>query len=147
MSSLNRVFLMGNLTRDPELKYTPQGTAVCRFSIAVNRKFMQGNEWKTDVQYFQIVVWGKSGENCEKYLAKGRPVFVEGRLQNRSWEKDGIKHTVTEIIAENTQFLGSIGGKNHDRSGSQKSDSASQDEAASPTQGSLPDSGSDEVPF
>lgn len=147
MSSLNRVFLMGNLTRDPELKYTPQGTAICRFSIAVNRKFMQGNEWKTDVQYFQIVVWGKSGENCSKFLSKGRPVFVEGRLQNRGWEKDGTKHTVTEIIAESIQFLGSNVGKSQDRSDRQKSDAASQDEAASPTQGSLPDSGSDEVPF
>lgn len=106
MSSLNRTFLMGNLTRDPELKYTPQGTPVCRLGIAVNRKFKQGDAWKTDVQFFNVVVWGKTGENCREYLVKGRPVFVEGRLQNRSWEKDGVKHTMTEIVADSVQFIG-----------------------------------------
>lgn len=133
MSSFNKTYLMGNLTRDPELKYTPQGTPVCRLGIAVNRKFKQGEAWKTDVQFFSVVVWGKSGENCREYLVKGRPVFVEGRLQNRSWEKDGVKHTITEIIAETVQFIG--GKPQGEREPEQKADEPS------------PEMQTDEVPF
>jgi len=109
MASLNRVFLMGNLTRDPELKFTPQGTAIAKFSIAVNRQYKGSDgELKKQTDFFNIVVWGKQGENCSKYLAKGRPVHVEGRLQNRSYEtQDHQKRTVTEIVADNVQFLGS----------------------------------------
>ena len=107
--SLNKVFLLGNLTRDPELRHTAQGTSVATFGIAVNRTY-RGNdgENKTEVSFFNIVVWGKIGENCAKFLSKGRPVLIEGRLQNRSYEtQDGQKRTVTEIIADNVQFLGS----------------------------------------
>ena len=105
--NFNKVFLAGNLTRDPELKYTPQGVAVCTMGIAVNRTF-KGNdgEQKKEVQFFTVVVWQKQAENCGKYLTKGSPVHIEGRLQNRSWEKDGQKRTVTEIVAESVQFLG-----------------------------------------
>ncbi len=107
-ANLNKVFLIGNLTRDPELKFTPQGTAVARFSIAVNRQFKSADgERKEEVNFFNIVVWGKSGENCSKFLTKGRSVHVEGRLQNRSYEtQDKQKRTVTEIVADNVQFLG-----------------------------------------
>jgi len=106
MASLNKVFLMGNLTRDPELKHTGQGNSVCNFSIAVNRKYKQGEEWKTEVAFFNVVVWGKSGENCAKYLTKGKSVLVEGRLNNRSWEaQDGTKRSATDIVADNVQFL------------------------------------------
>ncbi len=101
MSSLNKVFLLGNLTRDPELRQTANGTSVCNFSIAVNEGF--GDKKKTS--FFNIQSWQKTAEACAKYLAKGRPVLVEGRLQNRSYEKDGQKRTVTEIVAENVQFL------------------------------------------
>lgn len=107
--NLNKVFLLGNLTRDPELRHTAQGTSVANFSIAVNRSY-KGNdgEFKKETSYFNIIVWGKSGENSAKYLTKGRPVLVEGRLQNRSYEtQDGQKRTVTEIVADNVQFLGS----------------------------------------
>ncbi len=107
--NLNKVFLLGNLTRDPELRHTAQGTSVANFSIAVNRTY-KGNDgdFKKETSYFNIIVWGKTGENCAKFLTKGRPVLVEGRLQNRSYEtQDGQKRTVTEIIAENVQFLGS----------------------------------------
>ena len=111
-ANLNKVFLMGNLTRDPELKYTPQGTAVCKLGIAVNRQYKGADgELKKQVDYFNIVVWGKSGENCGKFLNKGRPVLVEGRLQNHSFEtQDKQKRTVTEIVADNVQFLGGSGG-------------------------------------
>lgn len=109
--SLNKVFLVGNLTRDPELRFTAQGTAVANFSIAVNRSYKAGDgEFKKDVNFFNIVVWGKQGENCSKFLNKGRSVLVEGRLQNRSYEtQDGNKRTITEIVADNVQFLGGRG--------------------------------------
>ncbi|HNV72592.1 MAG TPA: single-stranded DNA-binding protein [Candidatus Ozemobacteraceae bacterium] len=112
-ANLNRVFLVGNLTRDPELNYTPQGTAVGKFSIAVNRQYKGSDgEMKKQTDFFNIVVWGKTGETCKKFLTKGRSVLVEGRLQNRSYEtQDKQKRTVTEIVADNVQFLGgSMGG-------------------------------------
>lgn len=111
--NLNKVFLLGNLTRDPELRHTAQGTSVANFSIAVNRTY-KGNDgdFKKETSYFNIIVWGRIGENCAKYLTKGRPVLVEGRLQNRSYEtQDGQKRTVTEIVADNVQFLGSGSGR------------------------------------
>jgi single-strand DNA-binding protein len=108
MANLNKVFLIGNLTRDPELKFTPQGTAVCKLGIAVNRQYKSSDgELKKQTDFFTVVVWGKTGENCSKFLAKGRPVFIEGRLQTRSYEtQDNQKRSVTEIVADNVQFLG-----------------------------------------
>jgi len=111
--NLNKVFLLGNLTRDPELRHTAQGTSVANFSIAVNRTY-KGNDgdFKKETSYFNIIVWGKTGENCAKFLTKGRPVLVEGRLQNRSYEtQEGQKRTVTEIVADNVQFLGGCRGE------------------------------------
>jgi len=112
MANLNKVFLIGNLTRDPELKFTPQGTAVAKLGIAVNRQYKGSDgELKKQTDFFTVVVWGKTGENCSKFLSKGRPVFVEGRLQTRSYEtQDKQKRTVTEIVADNVQFLGGPGG-------------------------------------
>lgn len=108
MASLNRCMLMGNLTRDPELKYTPQGTAVCKFGLAVGRKFkLQDGQMQEQTTFFNIVVWGKSAENVSKYLSKGRPVFIEGRIDIRDYEdKEGNKRKVTEIVADQVQFLG-----------------------------------------
>ena len=100
---------MGNLTRDPELRYTPNGAAVTSFGLAVNRKFKQGDEWKEDVCFVDITVWGKQGENCAEYLSKGRPAFVEGRLQYSTWESDGQKKSKLEVVANTVQFLGSRG--------------------------------------
>jgi len=110
--NLNKVFLIGNLTRDPELKFTPQGTAVAKLGIAVNRQFKGSDgELKKQTDFFNVVVWGKNGENCSKFLSKGRSVCVEGRLQNRTYEtQDKQKRTVTEIVADNVQFLGGPGG-------------------------------------
>ena len=93
MANLNKVFLLGNLTRDPELRYTPSGTAVSTFGLAVNRKYKQNDEWTDDVCYVDIVSFGKQAENCTEYLSKGSLVFIEGRLQWRSWEgEDGQCH-------------------------------------------------------
>ena len=105
---LNRVFLMGNLTRDPELRYTPAGQAVTNFSIAINRNYTtQSGEKKEDTCFVRVAVWGKQAENCAQYLSKGKPVFVEGRLQSRSWEtEDGQKRSALDVVASSVQFLG-----------------------------------------
>lgn len=108
MASLNKAFLIGNLTRDPELRYLPSGTAVATFTVAVNRRYtLQSGEKKEDTTFMPIVVWGRRAETCGEYLNKGSAVFVEGRIQNRSWQgQDGQKRTTTEVVADNVQFLG-----------------------------------------
>jgi len=112
MASFNKVLLMGNLTRDPELRYTSGGSPVCNFSLAINRYYndKKSGERKEETTFMRITVWGKTGENCAQYLSKGRPVFVEGRLQSRSWETDdGQKRSAVDVVADNVQFLGSRG--------------------------------------
>jgi single-strand DNA-binding protein len=110
MASLNKVMLIGNLTRDPELRVTPKGTAICTFSIAVNRKFKDdsGGE-REEVTYVDIEAWGKSGENISKYCTKGRPLFVEGRLRLDQWEDKTTKEKRSrmKVVCDNFQFLGS----------------------------------------
>lgn len=108
MANFNKVYLIGNLTKDPELRYTPQGTAVVNLRLAVNRKFRDKNqELKEEVCFITVVVWNKQAEACNQYLHKGRPVFIEGRLQSRSWEDNsGQKRNVIEVRAERIQFLG-----------------------------------------
>ncbi|MDD4894736.1 MAG: single-stranded DNA-binding protein [Candidatus Omnitrophica bacterium] len=113
MASFNKVLLIGNLTKDPELRYTPQGTAVVNLRIAVNRKFRDKNqELKEEVCFVTAVVWNKQAETCNQYLHKGSPVLVEGRLQSRSWEDaSGQKRNVLEVRAERVQFLGAAPAK------------------------------------
>lgn len=108
MASLNKVMLIGNLTKDPELRYTPSGIAVANIRIAVNRKYKdKSGENKEEVCYITVTTWDKQAEVCNQYLKKGRPIFVEGRLQSRSWETtDGQKKSTIEIRAERIQFLG-----------------------------------------
>jgi single-strand DNA-binding protein len=109
MASLNKVLIIGNLTRDPEMRYTPQGTAVATLRVAVNRRFRDKNtgENKEEVCFINAIVWDKQAETCNQYLSKGRPVFIEGRLQSRNWEDaQGQKRSVIEIRAERVQFLG-----------------------------------------
>ena len=108
MASLNKVFLIGNLTKPPELRYTPSGTAVADLRLAVNRNYTtQGGEKREETCFLTIVVWGKQAESCGEYLDKGSPILVEGRLQTREWEaKDGGKRTVIEVVAERVQFMG-----------------------------------------
>ena len=108
MASLNKVFLIGNLTKPPELRYTPSGTAVADLRLAVNRNYTtQGGEKREDTCFLTVVVWGKQAESCGEYLDKGSPILVEGRLQTREWEaKDGGKRTVIEVVAERVQFMG-----------------------------------------
>ena len=111
-ASLNKVMLIGNLTRDPELRYLPSGQAVTTFTVAVNRTYnSQAGEKKEEVSFIRVVVWAKRAEVCNEYLKKGSGVFVEGRLQSRSWEaQDGTKRSTLEVIAQNVQFLSRSGG-------------------------------------
>ncbi len=118
MASFNKVLLMGNLTRDPELRYTASGAAVASFGLAVNRKYKAGDEWKEEVCFVDITVWAKQAENCAEYLHKGSPVFLEGRLNFQSWETDtGQKRNKLEVVANNIQFLGRPGAGRDDAPG------------------------------
>src|SRR3989338_2958470 len=107
MANLNKVFLMGNLTRDPELRYVPSGAPVATFGLAVNRRYVtQNGEKKDEVCFVRVVVFGKQAESCSQYMNKGRLVFIEGRLQYRSWEQEGQKRSTLDIVADRVQFLG-----------------------------------------
>jgi len=108
MAGINKVILIGNLGSDPEVRYTPDGTAVANFSIATSDEWTDKGtgERKKRTEWHRIVAWRKLGEICGEYLSKGRQVYVEGKLQTRSWEKDGVTRYSTEIIASDVQFLG-----------------------------------------
>lgn len=108
--SFNQVILMGNLTRDPELRNIPSGQSVTSFSLALNRSYKgQDGEWKEATDFVDVVAWGPLGERVAQYVTKGRPVLVNGRLQSRSWEQDGQKRSKLEVIAQDVTFLGSRG--------------------------------------
>ncbi|HIE11427.1 MAG TPA: single-stranded DNA-binding protein [Kiritimatiellae bacterium] len=107
MVSLNRVFLAGNLTRDPEVRYTPSGTAVADLSLAVNRTYTSGGERREETCFVNVVVWGRQAENCGQYLGRGSPVLIEGRLQLDQWQTDqGEKRSQLRVVAIRVQFLG-----------------------------------------
>ena len=114
--SLNRVQLIGNLTRDPELRYTPQGTAVCTFSVATNRQWKtESGEQKDDAEFHRTVAWDKLAEICGQLLGRGKPVFVEGRLQTRKWQtKEGEDRTTTEIVINDMIIMERVGAATSD---------------------------------
>ena len=150
MASLNRVFLIGNLTRDPELRYTPGGVAVASFGLAVNTQIFSksGGEPKEETCFIKIVVWGKQAESCNQYLKKGRPVFVEGRLVYRSWEQEGKTRTTIEVKADRVQFLGarpSDSAGSSSRAEEPSPDASRQEEPA--VEGAGTGAGDDEPPF
>ena len=147
-SNINRVVLVGNLTRDPELRHTPSGTAVCKLRIAVNTRQKDGTtgEWGDKPNYFDVTVWGSQGENCAQYLAKGRPVGIDGRLDWREWEQEGVKRQAVEIIADNVQFLGSReGGGGEGGGGNQFVPAAAA--AAENNADFAPQAADDDIPF
>lgn len=125
--SFNQVTLMGNLTRDPELRQIPSGQSVCSFSLALNRSYKGGDgEWQETTDYVDVVAWAALGERVAQYVTKGRPVLVSGRLQSRSWEQDGQKRSKLEVVAQDVTFLGGRnddGGSNFSPSDSPKSSS------------------------
>ena len=139
MASYNRVILMGNLTRDVDLKYTQSGMAVTNFGIAVNEKRKQGDQWVDDPCFIDVTAWGKTAEVAGQYLSKGSPVFIEGRLKLDTWEKDGTKHSKLKVTCDRLQLIGSKG------EGGSRAPQSSSDASYSPE----PQSGftNDEIPF
>ncbi len=124
--SFNQVILMGNLTRDPELRQTPGGQNVCSFSLALNRSYKDSSgEWQEATDYIDIVAWGPLGERVSQYLSKGRRCLVQGRLQSRSWEQDGQKRNKVEVLANDVTFLDSRGEGGEAGEGGSRASSAS----------------------
>ena len=109
MASLNRVMCIGNVGREPEMNYSASGTAITKFSVAMNERFTSNGQQQERTEWANVVTFGKLAENCAQYLTKGRQVYVEGRMQTSNWEKDGVKHYRTEVVAERVTFLGSGG--------------------------------------
>lgn len=161
MANLNKVMLMGNLTRDPEVRYTPKGTAVGDLGIAVNRRVSDGNgNWTDETTFVDVTVWGSNAENAQKFLSKGRGVFIEGRLQMDTWEdkQSGQKRSKLKVVAEVLQFLpdGKGGSQTRQPSGSSGGNGggySSPSRPSGPPQGGSPaDSGDyhdeeDDIPF
>ena len=146
MAGVNKVILVGNLGRDPELRYTQNGQAVVNFTLATSENWKDKNtgERQERTEWHRIVVWGRAGENCAQYLSKGRTVYVEGRLQTREWEdKEGQKRRTTEINAQTVQFLGGPRGSGGDSEGPPSSPS---DPGSSPPDAAPPGPG-DDIPF
>jgi single-strand DNA-binding protein len=106
MADINHVVLVGRLTRDAELKYTAGGQAVCKFSIAVNRRRKNGDQWEDEANYFDVVLWGRQGESLNQYLVKGKLVGVDGELRQDRWQQDGQNRSRVEVVANNMQLLG-----------------------------------------
>jgi single-strand DNA-binding protein len=133
MVDLNRVVLIGRLTRDAELKYTAGGQAVCKFSIAVNRRRKNGEQWVDEPNFFDIVLWGRQGEAVNQYLVKGKMVGIDGELRQDRWEQDGQNRSKVEIVAANLQLLGGApgasggGGSSYSRSEGQDRSSGYRD--------------------
>lgn len=143
--SINSVVLVGNLTKDPELRHTPSGTAVTTLRIAVNDRVKRGEEWQDAAYYFDVTVWGRTAENCAQYLAKGRPVGIQGKLTWREWDaQDGTKRQSVEVVADNVQFLGGRDGAGEAGGGGQQfvpqgaAQSSSDDFPAAPADDDIP---------
>ncbi len=120
--SVNQVTLMGNLTRDPEVRTTPTGQSVCSFSLALNRAYRDKNDqWQEATDFVDVVAWGPLGERVAQYLSKGRRALVQGRLQSRSWEQDGQKRSKLEVLASDVTFLDSRGGEGGEEGGAPQS--------------------------
>lgn len=130
--SFNQVVLMGNLTRDPELRNTPSGQSVCNFGLALNRSYKNAEgEWVEATDFVDIVAWGPLGERVAQYLTKGRPALVNGRLQSRSWEQDGQKRSKLEVVAFDVTFLGGPSGGTSTTQTDEPADDKSSDTAKS----------------
>jgi single-strand DNA-binding protein len=146
MGSVNKVILIGNLCADVELKYTPSSRAVANLRIATNEVYKdKSGERQEKTEFHRVTVWGDTAENCSKYLAKGRSVYVEGKLQTRSYEKDGQKHYSTDIIAERVVFLGGGNGARSEGDGAHRGDGGGQQRGPMTPPGDGP--GDDDIPF
>lgn len=152
MASYNRVVLVGNLTRDVELRFTPQGTAVTDISLAVNERVKRNDQWVEEVNFFDVTLWGRTAEVAGEYLSKGSSILIEGRLKLDRWEQEGQKRSKIKIVGEKMQMLGSRGGGGGGSPSSNSNNSSSNNQnpqnsetpQAAPAQGPPP---ADEVPF
>jgi single-strand DNA-binding protein len=136
MASFNRVILVGNLTRDPELRYIPSGMAVSDVTLAVNDRFKRNDQWVEEATFVDITLWGRTAEIANEYLSKGSPVLIEGRLKLDRWEKDGQKHSKLKVTGERLQLLGSREGGGGGGRGGRSSGSSSS--GGSSTSGDAP---------
>jgi single-strand DNA-binding protein len=146
MADLNHVTLLGRLTRDAELKYTSGGQAVCKFSIAVNRRRKNGDQWEDEPNFFDIVLWGRQGESLNQYLVKGKMVGVDGELRQDRWQQDGQNRSKVEIVANNLQLLGSSGG-GQARPQAESHPAQSDSKPYEPQNGGESDGFADDIPF
>ncbi len=150
MASVNKVILIGNLTRDPETRHTPKGSAVTELGLAMNRKYKVDEETKEEVTFVDVAFWGASGETIAKYLSKGNPIYIEGRLQLDTWEdkQSGQKRSKIRVIGERFQFLGGGGGESNAQPRPAQQAAAPSPQPA-PKADSLPldDNEDDDVPF
>jgi single-strand DNA-binding protein len=151
MASYNRVILVGNLTRDPELRYIPSGTPVSEIGLAVNDRVKRGDQWVDEVTFVDVTLWSRTAEVANEYLSKGSSVLIEGRLKLDRWEKDGQKHSKLRVIGERMQMLGSRGeggggggGRGRGASGGDSGPSYDESEQFSTAGGPPP---SDDIPF
>jgi single-strand DNA-binding protein len=147
-TNINRVVLTGNLTRDPELRSLPSGMSVCSLRIATNtrRKNQASGEWEDKPNYFDVTVWGAQGENCARFLSKGRPIALDGRLEWREWEtQDGAKRQAVDIIADSVQFLSARDDAGNGNGFSPRSDVPVDDRDLQPAQAGA--TGEDDIPF
>lgn len=142
MAGINKVIIVGRLGRDPEVRYTPDGTAVANFSVATSDEWRdkETGEKRERVEWHRVVAWRRLGEICGQYLSKGRLVYVEGKLQTRSWEQDGVTRYMTEIQASDVQFLGG----RDDNQGGAAQRPAGPDSVPEPP---MPDGQDDDIPF
>jgi single-strand DNA-binding protein len=162
MGSVNKVILIGNLGADPELKYTPTQRPLCNLRIATTEVYKdKAGQRQEKTEWHRVTVWGDQAENCNKYLAKGRSVYVEGRLQTRTYDKDGQKHYATDVVADRVVFLGSGGGEGRGGGGSGegrgrsggsggfggRSDSGSSEDPGDSGPGGAPPASDDDIPF
>jgi len=148
MADINHVVLVGRLTRDAELKYTAGGQAVCKFSIAVNRRKKNGDQWEDEANFFDIVLWGKQGESLQSYLVKGKMIGVDGELRQDRWQQDGQNRSKVEIIASYIQLLGGGGQSSGDRQNYQNSSQNSGTSTENQSYSSSKDEGfTDDIPF
>ncbi len=150
MASFNRVVLMGNLTRDPELRYISTGTAVSEIGLAVNDRVKKGDQWVDEATFVDVTLWGRTAEVANEYLSKGSNILIEGRLKYDTWEKDGQKRSKLRVVAEKMQMVGGSGGGGGGRShggGSQQSQAAPAAEAPSIEAPAPTMPPADEIPF
>jgi single-strand DNA-binding protein len=148
MADINHVVLIGRLTRDAELKYTAGGQAVCKFSIAVNRRKKNGDQWEDEANFFDIVLWGKQGESLQSYLVKGKMVGVDGELRQDRWQQDGQNRSKVEIIANYIQLLGGGGsGGGGDRQNHNNSSGGNSHEPQNYAPSGKDDGFTDDIPF